>query len=69
MQSNAVYIPTEFNGEFAITGNPRHLERDVMYLINVPYIIILDLLGKGYFHLVSILIHIEIFSILFPFCF
>ena len=28
-RSYAVYIPIEFNGEFAITGSPRHPKRDV----------------------------------------
>ena len=38
VRSNTVYIPMEFNGEFAAMGNPRHPERDIMYLINIPYI-------------------------------
>ena len=38
VRSNTVYIPIEFNGEFAIAGSPRHPKRDVTYLINIPYI-------------------------------
>ena len=37
-RGQTVYIPIEFNGEFAATGSPRHPKRDVTYLINIPYI-------------------------------
>ena len=45
-QSDGVYIPIEFNGEFAITGSPRHPKRDITDSGKIKFHC--TLLGKGY---------------------
>ena len=45
-RSYTVYIPIEFNGEFAITGSPRHPKCDVYDTGKIKFHSML--LGKGY---------------------